>query len=64
MATQAGLRWDVVRAMLLGLADSAANSIVDVVHACHQELGDDPIYLQLREIVTRHVERMCRELHG
>ncbi len=61
-ASQTRLSWDAVRAMLLSLADTVASSIEGVGDACHKELGDDPAYSQVREVVTRHIEQMRREL--
>ena len=61
-ANQTRLRWDAVRATLLGLADDVENSVEGVENVCYKELRDDQTYSQIRQVITRHIEQIRREL--
>ena len=57
-----GIPWDVVRALLLQVVESAAAVTPDVTRRCDEDCGKANIYSVVEELVERRAEQLTREL--
>lgn len=60
-AERVGLLWDIVRVLLLRLAESVASGAADVMRRCVDEFGEAHVYSMIAGVVERHAEQLTAE---